>query len=250
MDSANVNPNVAPDPAPAPVRDGMARAAVGLSIFAFLLPLGIAAVVLGHMAEQRISSSAGRLNGKYLARAALWIAYIQMALVSLVLVTTWGLVRETAQGFQRDPLVQRLIRSSDAMQPLDPQSALEAEAAAQRIVYQFLAIQDQIRRRSDKSLYACRIGELIDTGMDGTTDAEKRAFGVRILESPYMYGISKCNPPGDGGPLQQYVLTAVPRSPRMPDGSAIFCADQSGAVRRLRGDGISLDCLDHGSPVN
>jgi hypothetical protein len=59
----------------------MARVALGLSIFGFIPPLGIAAIVLGHVAESRIPSSA-EANGNRVARAALWIAYLQLALVS------------------------------------------------------------------------------------------------------------------------------------------------------------------------
>jgi hypothetical protein len=66
----------------------MARSALGLSVIAFVSPLGISAIVLGHMAEGRIAASGGLLNGKGLARAGLWIAYLQLALVSLVAVVS------------------------------------------------------------------------------------------------------------------------------------------------------------------
>lgn len=85
-------------------------------------------------------------------------------------------------------------------------------------------------------------------GVEGSTDAEKRAFDVRVLESPYMFRISNCNPGTSGIPAAAYILTAVPRPPRMPDNSALFCADETGVVRWIRG-GISLDCRKNGEPV-
>lgn len=226
----------------------MARAALGLSIVAFVLPLGIAAVVLGHMAEKRETSTVRTENGKWIARAALWIAYLQLALVTATVLFAWSLFHETAQGFQRDPMVQRFFRASDQLQPLDPETAREAEGTALALVYQLIAIEDQARLHREEGSYVCSIDELVNNGVAGTTDAEKRAFAIRIMESPYMFRISNCNPRASGIETAAYILTAVPRPPRMPDASAIYCADQTGTVRQVRG-GTSLDCLKSGAPV-
>jgi len=231
----------------------MARAALGLSIFAFIPPLGIAAIVLGHMAEARMASTAGDIDGKTIngtttARAALWIAYLQLALLVVTAGFILGLFHETAQGFRQDALVQRVFRASDQMKPLDPESAREAEGSAQTLIYQFVAIEDEIRRHRENGSYACQINELTDTGVEGATDAEKRAFAVRVLQSPYLFQLSDCNPNTNGSESAAYVLTAVPRPPRMPDDSAVFCTDQTGVVRTVRG-GISLDCLKNGQPA-
>jgi hypothetical protein len=249
MDLAGGNPHASPtsaqDAAPG---GGMARVALGLSIVAFILPLGIAAIVLGHMAERRIDSGAGLLNGKATARAALWIAYIQLALVTLTMVVAWSLFHETAKGFQRDALVQRFFRSSDRQQTLDPQSAQEAELTARTLAYQLIAIEDESRRYGKDGLYICELNVLLATGVEGTTDAERRALAARVSDSPYMFAISNCNPSDKGEPAASYILTAVPRPPRMPEGSAIFCADQTGVVRSTRGR-TSLDCIANGEPV-
>jgi hypothetical protein len=249
MDPTHANPQPSPTSSrlSAPIHR-FSQIALGLSIFAFIPPLGIAAVVLGHIAEQRIDSSAGLLNGKTTARAALWIAYLQIALVTLTLLFMWSLFHETARGFQRDALVQRVLRASDQMQPLDPQSAQEAEGTAQTLVYQVIAIEEQVQRHRENGSYACQLSQLIDAGLEGSTDAEKRAVAVRVLESPYMFQISNCNPMTGGMESAAYILAAVPRPPRMPQGSAIFCANQTGVVRRARGR-TSLDCIESGQPM-
>ncbi len=246
---------VGDDPQASPIPAGnrapcstMARAALGLSIVSFLLPLGIAAIVLGHLAENRIKASDGALNGKATARAALWIAYIQLALISLAGVVVWGLFQDTAQGFRRDALVQRVFRSYDQQQPLDPDSAREAEFTARTLAYQLIAIEDESRRSTKEGLYICQLNEVLSTGLQGATDAEKQALASRISDSPYMFAISNCDPAPDGEVEARYRLTAVPRLPRMPQDSAVFCADESGVLRSVRG-GTSIDCLKSGEPV-
>lgn len=240
--------NTPGQPQPAVGSPLMARAALGLSIVAFIIPFGIAAIVMGHIAESRIESSPDSLNGKATARAALWIAYLQLALLSLTVLVLWGIFHDTAQGFRQDAMVQRAFRANDQIKPLDSESARDAEGSALTILNQLIAIEDQIRRHRDDGGYTCRLSEVIDTGLEGTTDAEKRTFDLRVAQSPYAFALSHCNPSNGGIPSAAYVLTAIPRPPRMPEGSAIFCTDQTGVVRSVRG-GTSLDCLDHGQPV-
>ena len=225
----------------------VARVALGLSLFAFIPPLGIAAIVLGHVAESRIPSSA-EANGNRVARAALWIAYLQLALVSLVAVLLWGLFGSIGEGFRRDALVQRVLRENDEQRTLDPESAQEAEVTAKSLVYQMIAIEDEMRRYGEGAVYGCQLNQLLTTGMKGMTEAEKRGMAARVANSPYIFEISRCNPRTEGEVNPGYILTAVPRAPRMPDGSAVFCADQTGLVLQSRG-GTSVDCLKTGQPV-
>jgi hypothetical protein len=220
---------------------GLARLALGLSIFAFIPPFGIAAVVLGHIAENRIEASGGSLNGGAKARAALWIAYLQLAVFSIVGVILWNIVHDTAEGFRRDAAVQRVFREYDDTRPLDPESAHEAELAAQSAMYQLIAIEDQIKKQREDGSYVCQVYGLLENGPAGATDAEKRAFAMRVQQSPYLFDIVNCQP-------EQYTLTAVPRTPRMPEHSAIFCSNETGAIRVSRGR-TSVDCLQNGEPV-
>ena len=232
-------------PAP-PARNLLARLALGFSIFAFLVPLGIAAIVLGHVAESRMESRAGAVNDKNVARAALWIAYLQLAMVGVIAVIGWGLFHGIADGFQRDAMVQRVFRSSDQFRTLDPDSAREAEQAAGALVYELVAIEDQSRRKQGS--YICQVNELLWTGLLDSTDAEKRALATRAGESPYLFEIKDCNPGTEEPSRARYVLVAVPRRPRMPEDSAVFCTDQDGVVLSVRG-GTSVDCLKNGQPV-
>ena len=240
--------------APAPrfleSRERMARVALVLSVFAFIVPLGLGALLLGHAVTRKESSEEPWPNTRYLAYAALWISYLQLALVTLTAVIGWGLFMETAKGFQGDPMVQYFFRTTDKMQTLDQQSANEAEGSAEIMLNQLIAIEDQIRRHSDDGAYACHMSQLLDTGLEGTTDAEKRAFAARFAQSPYMFGISDCNPPTGGVGAAHYNMSAVPRYPQMPAGSAIFCTDQTGSIRLLRGGTLSIDCFSRGQAVN
>jgi len=220
----------------------MALAAVLLSIFAFIPPFGIAAVVLGHIASRRIAASRGSLNGSATTRAALIIAYLQMFLVTVVALIAWQLLHLTVQDFRRDAMVQRVLREADARQTLDPTSAREEEITAQALIVQMVAIQDQ--HYGNGQGYLCSIGQLIQAGIEGSTPAEKQAFGDRVHQSAYMFELSRCNS-GNSNSVARYDLTAVPRSPRMPAGSLLFCADETGTVKQTR-TGTSVDCFDHG----
>jgi len=225
----------------------MALAALLLSFGAFLPPIGIVAVVLGHVSIRRVESGQGLLNGKAAARAALIIGYVQMFLVSAAFLIGWRVLHLTAKEFRRDALVQRMFRETDARQPLDEASAQEQEFTAQTLVYQLIAIQDQ-HYRSNGQGYLCSIQQLMETGLEGSTAAEKQALDERFRESPYIFELSNCNSKDGQVRANHFILTAVPRPPRMPANSMLFCANETGLVRKVRG-GTSLDCLDHGEPL-
>jgi hypothetical protein len=224
----------------------MALAALLLSILAFIPPFGIAAVILGHVAARRVAASQCRLNGKATAHAAILIGYSQMFLLAVAVMLSWQVLHLTVEDFRRDPLVQRVFRESDARQTLDYTSAREEEITARTLVIQMVAMQDQNHRQEGQG-YLCSIRELTQAGVEGATPAEKRAFAERIEQSAYIYEINGCLATEDD-PATTYKLTAVPRSPRMPQGSTLFCADQTGAVKQVLG-GISPDCFDHGYVV-
>jgi len=225
----------------------MALAAVALSIFAFIPPLGIAAVVLGHISSRRIAASRGALNGQATARAALIIGYLQIILVTVVAAMIWQALHLTVQDFRRDALVQRVFRETDPNQTLDSVSASQQETTARALVIQMVAIQDQ-RFRGDARGYLCSIGEVLNAGLDGATPAEKEAFNERVWQSAYMFEVRACHSENSAAPSAGYKLAAVPRSPRMPDGSRTFCADETGTVKQIFG-GTSVDCFDHGNVI-
>jgi hypothetical protein len=223
----------------------LARAALVASIFAFIPPLGLAAIVMGHIADGGRTSLQ---NGRAMARAALWIAYIQLVLVLSAAFIFWTAFRGIAISFQRDAIVQRLFRSSDREQPIDRSEVADMELAARTILIQLIAIEDHYRRSSKVGAYACRMNELVAIGVEGTTESEKRSFELRMAEAPYLFEISDCSP-GEGDSKEAgYFLTAVPRHPRMPEWAAIYCANENGTMRQVR-SGTSLDCLKHGDPL-
>ncbi len=240
-DSAATSPDVRP------VRHSrMAFAAVAFSIFAFIPPFGITAVVLGHLSSRRIAASRGLLNGKATAQAAMIIGYVQMFLLAVATVLIWQALHLTVQDFRHDALVQRVLRETDARQTLDSTSARQQEIAAQALVIEMVAIEDQYHRQNQQG-YLCSIDGLLQTGVEGATPAEKRALYERLQASAYMFEVRGCTATDTDSdtPAAGYKLTAVPRSPRMPDGSLIFCADETGTVEQIR-SATSIDCFDRG----
>jgi hypothetical protein len=68
-----------------------------------------------------------------------------------------------------------------------------------------------------------------------------------LRQSAYIFELRECD--SENGKLATaYKLTAVPRSPRMPEGSQVLCADETGTVKQING-GTSADCYDHGHVV-
>lgn len=226
----------------------ISRAALGLSFVSFLIPLGVAAIVLARMAKQRLEWGDGNDMDEAMVRAASWIAYLQLALAIIVIMFFWNVFHATALGLARDPLVQQSLHPADFNRVLDPAQAREAEQTALVQVNQLIAIEEQYRRHRETGDYACRMDQLTFMGLETSSAAEKQQFGTQLYESPYMFRISNCNPSSGGMTSAAFVLTAVPHPVRMPEKSLLYCADQTGVVRQLRG-GTSLDCVLNGEPV-
>ncbi|MGA7914461.1 MAG: DUF4190 domain-containing protein [Candidatus Acidiferrales bacterium] len=80
----------APGPAPvAPTKvptSGKAIASLICGIFTMFFPVGIAAIILGHLSLSDIRKSAGRLGGRGIAIAGLVLGYAGIALIALILI--------------------------------------------------------------------------------------------------------------------------------------------------------------------
>jgi len=252
-------------PEPRPARHSrMATVALVLSIFAFIPPLGIAAIVLGHISKRRILASHGLLNGEATARAALIIGYTQAALVTAFVLVLWQVLGMTVEDFRRDAMVQRVLRTSDTNQVPDYETAREEEMTARALLFQMSGMEAEHHRKSEQG-YLCSLGALLEAGgVEGSTPAEKRAFAERIWHSRYNFEVQGCTPDDSKEATPQYRLTAVPRWPQTPSGkgqwcadekgtftricSPVFCADESGSVKQIYG-GTSADCFDHGDVI-
>jgi hypothetical protein len=242
----------------------LASLALGLSVFAFVLPFGITAVVLGHVSRRQIATTRGAGNGGAMALAALIIAYTQMALTVGAVLILWQGFHVTIQDFRGDAMVQRVLREPDANQPPDYETAREEENTARTLLTQIAGIEAEYHRESKRG-YLCTIPDLIQAGgTEGATPAEKRAFAERFRQSRYVFEIQGCTAEDTVDVPAQYKLAAVPHWPQTAnrsgtwcaDGkgaftrtcSPIFCADQTGEVRQVYG-GTSADCFDHGHSV-
>jgi hypothetical protein len=240
----------------------MATAALALSIFTFIPPCGIAAIVLGHISRQRILASHGTLDGAASARAALIIAYTQAALLTVAGLMLWQVLHLTFEDFRRDAMVQRVLRTSDNNQVPDYETAGEEEMTARALLVQIAGIEAEYYHKSERG-YLCSMADLMEAGgTEGSTPAEKRAFALRLRQSRYNFEIQACIADASKGVTPQYRLTAVPRWPQSPGTngqwcadekgaftrlcSPIFCADETGAVKQIY-RGTSADCFDHGN---
>jgi hypothetical protein len=248
-----------------PVRHShLASLALGLSVFAFVLPLGIAAIVLGHVSRRQTAAGRGALRGGTTALAALIIAYTQMALTVAAVLIVGQVFHVTIQDFRRDAMVQRVLKESDVNQVPDYETAREEETTAHALLIQIAGIEAAYHRES-KTGYLCSIPDLIQAGgTEGSTPAEKRAFAERLRQSRYRFEIEGCTSADALDVPAQYKIAAVPRWPQKANAygnwcadehgaftrtcSPIFCADQTGNVRQIY-SGTSVDCFDHGSVV-
>jgi hypothetical protein len=248
-----------------PVRHSrLATAAVVLSVFAFIPPLGIAALVLGHVSGRYIKASRGALNGAATALAALIIAYAQLLMVAVALIFVWPALRLTVDNFRRDSMVQRVLRTSDNNQVPDSVTAGEEAATARSLMIQLAGIEERYHRKTGQG-YLCRIPDVVQASEgDEAAPAEKHAFADRLQQSRYIFEIQACTPEIVGDSPAKYKLTAVPRWPQMPDAhgtwcadakgeftltcSPILCADETGVVRQTYG-GTSADCFEHGHDI-
>lgn len=225
----------------------MAATAVILSVVAFIVPLGIAALVLAFFSKKAIASSGGALKGEETAKAAIIIASIQLALTVAVALFTWNVASAIISQFHRDQMVQHAFRDYDNTKMLDLDSAHDEEAVAEEVITQLMVIEEQSYRKTGR--YACSVPELIGfgAGVEGASIPEMRMLYKKIDRKSYVYEVTRCTRDFNST-TAYYTLLAVPVPSRMPKSSAVYCADEMGTLQRSLG-GTSVDCLQHGSRV-
>ncbi len=208
---------------PEPTLNKMALASLILSIFSFILPLGIAAIVLGHISRVQIARSGGRQKGTGTALAGLIIGYLQLALVALLALGVMGVWNEFRGELDRKPYVRDAIL--DRLAHDDP-SKVTPERTARHQQSALTALR--IIRANETSYLAAHLAEgyacqLYQLGLDSTDHGEWRSL---LVDADYDIKILRCSL--INGP--NYVVLAIPRSDGNPADAPIYCLDQANGI--------------------
>jgi hypothetical protein len=207
----------------------MALASLLLSIFTIIVPLGIAAIVLGHISRVQVARSGGREKGMGIALAGLVIGYLQLALVVLLalgLVRVW---REFRPELDRKPsiraaLLDRIAHGDpDKVTPDKTARHQQSALAALRIIH---AKQANYLAAHPGDGYACQLYLL---GVDPSRESE---LGTLLAGSDYDVKILRCSQVD--GP--NYVVLAIPRTEGNPGDAPIYCLDQANGIERYDAD--------------
>jgi len=208
----------------------MAIACLALSLLAFIVPVGIASVVMGHISRKQIAQSGGRQKGTGLAFAGLIISYLQFGVVLVISMMTHALWHKMNQEldhneFARAAIVEKITydgRKSSANVEQQQRYAINAL----RLIH---ASQVDYLRIHPNSGYACDFPTL---GWDPSIANE---LDMYINSSHYEIKVYECR----GAEDPRYVVVAIPRSDANPPGSPVYCSDQTGAIRSSNGEWIN-----------
>jgi len=208
-----------------PVTNGIAIASLALSFLAFILPLGIASVVMGHMSRRQIADSGGRQTGTALAFAGLIISYLQLVVVGLIGLSIVAAWRNVNAELDRNPntraaLIER-IKYGDPRHPSEAQIE-EHRQNAVAVLHLLAARQNDYLAAHPQEGYACQL-YLLQLGETG--DGE---ISVRLRGSHYDVKIDQCRGTGD----QRYAVVAIPLSESNPPDSPLYCLNQTGVIRK------------------
>lgn len=204
-----------------PKNSKKAIASLALSFLAFFLPLGIAAITLGHISRSEIAKSTGHLKGTALAFAALIIAYLQVLAVFLIIVPLMMSIWKSSHAPDESPhdsiaraaLVEMLLMGRSDKEP----DAKQAEALQEHLLAAFQVIryrEHEYASRNATQRYTCKVHEL---GLEtGELELRERLSGYDI----------RCADHED-----TYIVTAVPRRHELID-LPLYCMDSSENIWR------------------
>jgi large-conductance mechanosensitive channel len=210
---------------PAPVVNGMAIASLALSFLAFILPLGIAAAVMGHMSRSQIARSRGRQTGAWLAFSGLVITYLQFAVVAVVCLSIAVALENMNQNIDRNrharAALLEAIYSYHRPTPADYAHQRRDAVEAMRLIH--AGETSYLAAHPDEG-YACQMYQL--------ATASPEELNMHIKDSHYEVKIDQCR----GADVQHlndrvYAVVAIPRSDSNPPESPAYCVDQTGVIR-------------------
>jgi hypothetical protein len=201
----------------------MAIASLALSFLAFIVPLGVTSVVMGHVSRKQIAKSNGQQTGTGLAFAGLIISYLQLVIAALVFLGAVSLVREMNREMDRDrdtrALLAERLKYGGTSDDIPPELAARHQKAALNAMRLIVARQDEYLASHPEG-YACSLNDL--ENLDD--DQELTSY---VAQSGYSIYVS-CRRVGDDG----HVEVAVPRSTFNPPTAPVYCVDQTKIIRR------------------
>lgn len=220
-----------------------------LSCFAIFLPFGIASVVMGHISRKQIANNSDTQNGMSVAFAGLVLSYIQMAAVVLIGLSIVSFWHRLNHELDRNPdtraaLLER-IKYGDPSRP-DKQVIAHRQKSIENALRLIVAKQEEYRA-SHADSYACSLDDLYNY----VDDPELSNY---IAQSAYKVDVF-CR----RGTTVGHVAQAVSRGTFNGPGAPIYCADQTGVIRRYGSDQANTlasvtalqdaSCPDYGTPV-
>jgi len=241
-----------PTPSSAPAVNKMAIGSLVLSFVAFLVPLGIASVVMGHISRRQIAKSGGRQTGNWFAFAGLILSYLQLAVMAVLALAVVGLVLQTNQELSRKPyvraaLIERLMNGD----PSHPSAAAAAEYRRNALdALNLVRAREDSSKQASPGAYACNMYDL--------TNADPE-LNQHVIQSHYQFQIV-CQPNLQTGVVQGYSLSAVAHFDGDPADRPAYCLDSTGMIRKY-GVGEASDgmvnrifwargpCPDDGEPI-
>jgi type IV pilus assembly protein PilA len=222
--------SAAPAPGPAPIApthvptSGKAIASLICGIFTMFFPVGIAAIILGHLSLSDIRKSAGRLGGRGIAIAGLVLGYAGIALIALILIIAAFAIPNLFRG----NIAQNEASAVGALRIINV-AAVTYQSEYENGFPSSLDVLGGDRRAAA----TCNHANLLDRSL-----AEGRKFGYGFTYTPkYPDGSTEpvispkaaakgCTSGGASG----YSITADPLQ-RGSTGRRSFYTDQTGVIR-------------------
>jgi len=212
-------------PAPDAPTSGKALASLITGIFGLLFfPIGIVAIVLGHMSRSEIRRSNGQLKGDGMAIAGLVMGYGAFAIIPFILI-----IAAIA--------IPNLLRARIA--------ANESSAVAS--VRTINTAEVSYRSEYPGIGYACNLASLGGSGPSSPSADHAQLIDDRLAsgqKNGYRFALENCvNTETD----HKYQVVAYPAVPNTT-GIRTFCSDESGAIKTSAGESAA-DCLANGAPL-
>lgn len=202
----------------------MAVASLVLSFLAFIVPLGVASVVMGHISRRQIARSNGQQSGAWFAFAGLILSYLQLAVVAVLVFVLVGLVLDMNKKLGREPYVRAaLVERLTQGDPRHPSAAAAAENRNHAIdTLRLIRDREDSYKQSRPEGYACDLLSLTNA------DPELRQHAI---ESHYQFQVV-CQPDLHTGVVHGYSVSAVARFDAKPDDAPAYCLDSTEMIRK------------------
>jgi len=202
----------------------MAIASLALSFLAFIVPLGIASVVMGHVSRRQIARSNGRQTGNWFAFAGLILSYLQLAVAAALALAVVGLVLQMNQELVRKPyvraaLIERLVNGD----PSHPSAAAAAEYRRNAVdALHLVRAREDSSQQADPGAYACNLNDLT------ISDQELK---LHVIQSHYQFQIV-CQPDLQTGVVHGYSVSAMAHFDGDLADRPAYCLDSTGMIRK------------------